>query len=38
MRDKPHVVNRDGTTELWMAFFNDPDGHHLGLMQERSTD
>jgi predicted enzyme related to lactoylglutathione lyase len=33
--DKPHVVHRDGTTELWMAFLKDPDGHHLGLMQER---
>ena len=31
----PHVVHRDGTTELWMAFFRDPDGHHLGLMEER---
>ncbi|HZN76003.1 MAG TPA: VOC family protein [Micromonosporaceae bacterium] len=35
MRDKPHVVHRDGTTELWMAFCNDPDGHHVALMQER---
>ena len=34
--DKPHVVHRDGTTELWMAFLRDPDGHHLGLMQERA--
>jgi hypothetical protein len=32
---KPHVVHRDGGTELWMAFLTDPDGHHLGLMQER---
>jgi catechol 2,3-dioxygenase-like lactoylglutathione lyase family enzyme len=35
--DKPHVVHRDGATELWMAFLRDPDGHHLGLMQERSA-
>ena len=34
-RDRPHVVHRDGTTELWMAGLNDPDGHHLILMQER---
>ncbi|BCB81794.1 hypothetical protein GCM10022251_14750 [Phytohabitans flavus] len=32
---KPHVVHRDGATELWMSFFSDPDGHKLGLMQER---
>ncbi|MFS8479975.1 MAG: VOC family protein [Micromonosporaceae bacterium] len=31
----PHVVHRTGATELWMAFFRDPDGHHLALMQER---
>ncbi len=35
VRDEPHVVHRDGTNELWMAGFNDPDGHHLILMQER---
>jgi predicted enzyme related to lactoylglutathione lyase len=34
-RDPPHVVHRDGTTELWMAGLKDPDGHHLILMQER---
>jgi predicted enzyme related to lactoylglutathione lyase len=31
----PHVVHRDGSTELWMSNFTDPDGHHLVLMQER---
>lgn len=31
----PHVVHRDGATELWMSFFTDPDGHKIGLMQER---
>jgi predicted enzyme related to lactoylglutathione lyase len=35
--EPPRPVHRDGTTELWMAFLRDPDGHHLGLMQERST-
>ncbi len=34
--DKPHVVHRDGTMELWMAGLNDPDGHHIILMQERN--
>ncbi len=33
--DKPHAVHRDGAMELWMAAFNDPDGHVLVLMQER---
>jgi predicted enzyme related to lactoylglutathione lyase len=35
--DKPHVVHRDGGSELWMAFLRDPDGHHVGLMEERSS-
>jgi catechol 2,3-dioxygenase-like lactoylglutathione lyase family enzyme len=33
----PHVVHRDGRTELWMAAFRDPDGHHLVLNQERTA-
>jgi predicted enzyme related to lactoylglutathione lyase len=33
--EEPHVVNRDGGTELWMAGLRDPDGHHIVLMQER---
>lgn len=32
---RPHVVHRDGATELWMAFTRDPDGHQIGIMQER---
>jgi predicted enzyme related to lactoylglutathione lyase len=35
--DKPHLVHRDGDTELWMAGFTDPDGHHLILMEERTA-
>jgi catechol 2,3-dioxygenase-like lactoylglutathione lyase family enzyme len=31
----PHVVHRDDTQELWMAFLRDPDGHHVALTQER---
>jgi methylmalonyl-CoA/ethylmalonyl-CoA epimerase len=26
-RDEPHVVHRAGTRELWMAFFDDPEGN-----------
>jgi catechol 2,3-dioxygenase-like lactoylglutathione lyase family enzyme len=33
--DKPHVVHRDGGSELWMVFLTDPDGHQIGLMQQR---
>lgn len=36
-RDRPHVVHRDGAGELWMAGLNDPDGHHIILMQERAA-
>jgi len=32
---EPHVVHRDGTSELWMAGLTDPDGHHVILMQDR---
>ena len=35
--DQPHVVHRTGEHELWMAFFGDPDGHHLALTQERTN-
>ena len=34
-QNRPHVVHRDGKTDLWMAGLHDPDGHHLILMQER---
>lgn len=33
----PHVVHRDGATELWLAGLTDPDGHHVILMQERAS-
>ena len=33
----PHVVHRDDTQELWMAFFRDPDGNNLALMNEVPT-
>ena len=31
----PHLTHSDGTTELWMTFLTDPDGHHIGLIEER---
>src|SRR5690606_36020821 len=34
-RDRPHVVHRDAGSGLWMTGLNDPDGHHVILMQER---
>ncbi len=30
----PHLIARMDDHDLWMAFFNDPDGHALALMQE----
>jgi len=34
---RPHLVHRDGDTELWMSGFQDPDGHQLILMAERPS-
>jgi methylmalonyl-CoA/ethylmalonyl-CoA epimerase len=31
---KPHLIARMPDHDLWMAFFSDPDGHTLALMQE----
>jgi catechol 2,3-dioxygenase-like lactoylglutathione lyase family enzyme len=31
----PHVVHRTESTELWMAFFRDPDENQLAIMAER---
>ena len=31
----PHMVHRDGGTELWMAFVADPDDNPVALMAER---
>ena len=32
--DRPHLIARMDDHDLWMAFFKDPDGHTLALMQE----
>jgi predicted enzyme related to lactoylglutathione lyase len=34
---EPHVVHRDATYDLWMAFTKDPDGNNIGLMCEVPT-
>jgi len=31
---KPHLIAAMEDHDLWMAFFSDPDGHTLALMQE----
>jgi methylmalonyl-CoA/ethylmalonyl-CoA epimerase len=31
---EPHLIARMPDHDLWMAFFEDPDGHTLALMQE----
>jgi len=36
-RDTPHVVHRASSYELWMVFFDDPDGNPYALMEERKT-
>jgi predicted enzyme related to lactoylglutathione lyase len=33
--DPPHLIHREGSSELWMAFFTDPDGNNLALMADR---
>jgi methylmalonyl-CoA/ethylmalonyl-CoA epimerase len=33
-QDKPHRIAEMEDHDLWMAFFEDPDGHVLALMQE----
>ena len=30
----PHLITKMDDHDLWMAFFKDPDGHTLALMQE----
>ncbi|HLE88763.1 MAG TPA: VOC family protein [Candidatus Limnocylindria bacterium] len=35
--DQPHVVHRDPSYDLWMAFFRDPDDNVLALMSEVPT-
>ncbi len=32
---EPHVVHASENYELWMAFFKDPDGNQLAIMDER---
>lgn len=36
-RDEPHVVHRDGSRELWMAFFEDGEGNVHALAEERAA-
>jgi catechol 2,3-dioxygenase-like lactoylglutathione lyase family enzyme len=31
---RPHLIAKMDDHDLWMAFFEDPDGHTLALMQE----
>jgi methylmalonyl-CoA/ethylmalonyl-CoA epimerase len=33
--DEPHLIAKMPDHELWMAFFKDPDGNQLALMEER---
>jgi len=31
---QPHLIAKMDDHDLWMAFFDDPDGHTLAVMQE----
>lgn len=33
---EPQMSHKTDDTELWLAFFKDPDGHTLALMEERA--
>jgi predicted enzyme related to lactoylglutathione lyase len=33
----PHVIHSSENYELWMAFFKDPDGNQLAIMDERGV-
>jgi methylmalonyl-CoA/ethylmalonyl-CoA epimerase len=33
-KSRPHFIAPMEDHDLWMAFFEDPDGHTLALMQE----
>ena len=33
--DAPHIIHSSDNYELWMAFFKDPDGNLLAIMDER---
>ena len=35
---EPHVVHRQGDTELWIGFFRDPDGTNLAVMSEEPAE
>lgn len=32
---EPLMTHKTDTSELWLAFFKDPDGHTLALMEEK---
>ena len=37
LTSEPHVVHRQGDTELWIGFFRDPDGTTLAVMSEEAA-
>jgi catechol 2,3-dioxygenase-like lactoylglutathione lyase family enzyme len=37
LEGEPHVVHSSGDYELWMAFFRDPSGNLMAIMDERGT-
>lgn len=35
--DKPHLIGKMGTTEIWMFFVRDPERHLIGITEERAA-
>jgi len=35
--DKPHLVGKMGSTEIWMFFVRDPERHLIGITEERAA-
>jgi len=35
--DPPHLIGKMGVSEIWMAFFRDPEEHLLAITEERAT-
>ncbi len=34
--DKPHLIGKMGSTEIWMCFLRDPEQHVIGITEERA--
>ena len=37
VQSEPHVIYQHDGMDLWLAFFTDPEGNAVGLMEDRAT-